>query len=161
MSFGLTGWDWFVIVVAALSIGFGMVRGMVRTVFALAAWVLALMGVPIALAWILPVLPESIPAPLVAVGLFIGVFIAARMLGGLLAKALAGIGLGGADRVLGAVLGVARALVIVLLVAIAGHLTGFSQQPGWQQAWSRPLLDELVRWTEPFLPERLSGVQQT
>ena len=55
----------------------------------------------------------------------------------------------------------APALVIVLLVALVGHLAGYSEQPGWKQSWSRPLLDELVRWTEPFLPERLSGVQQT
>jgi uncharacterized membrane protein required for colicin V production len=65
------------------------------------------------------------------------------------------------DRLLGGAIGAARALIIVLIVALLGHLAGLSRQPEWQQAWSRPLLDVLVQWAEPFLPERVSGVQQT
>ena len=34
----ITPWDWFVLIVAVLSIGIGLVRGLVRTVFAVAAW---------------------------------------------------------------------------------------------------------------------------
>ena len=157
----MTAWDWFVLAVLALSVGFGFMRGLVRTVFALAAWLVALLGVPLAMAWVMPSLPPSIPAPLVVVCLFLGLFLGVRMLGNLAAKALQGVGLGSADRLLGGVLGVMRAVIVILVVALVAHLMGLSQQPAWQQAWSRPFLDELVRWAEPLLPERLSGVQQT
>lgn len=154
-------WDWMVLAVFGLSIAFGLFRGLVRTVFALAGWVVALIGTPLAMAWLTPWLPDGLPPPVLAIAIFIGLLIGMRLLGGLAARALHGVGLGGLDRVLGGAIGAARALIIVLIVALLGHLAGLSRQPEWQQAWSRPLLDVLVQWAEPFLPERVSGVQQT
>ena len=160
-EFGLTGWDWFVLVSLFASIGLGLLRGLVRTVFALAAWVVSLLGVPVAMHWLVPMLPPEMPYALLVAVIFLALFIGVRMLGSLASRALRGIGLGGADRLLGAALGAARALVIILLVALAAHLAGYSKRPDWQQAHCRPLLEWLVQWAEPFLPERLSGVQRT
>jgi membrane protein required for colicin V production len=158
---GLTGWDWFVLAVLFASIGLGLLRGFVRTVFALASWVVSLLGVPVAMHWLVPMLPPDLPYALLVVVIFLALFIGVRMLGSLASRALRGIGLGEADRLLGAALGAARALVIILLVALAAHLGGYSKRPDWQQAHCRPLLESLVQWAEPFLPERLSGVQRT
>ena len=157
----LTGWDWFVGTVALVSIGLGLWRGMVRTIFALSAWVAALLGTPLLMCTLLPWWPAAAPPAVLAVLLFLALLIGVRMLGGLAARALHGVGLGGIDRLLGAALGTARALIIVLLVALAAHLNGMSKEAAWQQAWTRPLLDLLVSWAEPFLPERLSGIRQT
>ena len=41
-----TAWDWFVLIVFLLSIVLGIWRGLVRTVFGLAAWIAALIGAP-------------------------------------------------------------------------------------------------------------------
>lgn len=158
---GLTSWDWFVGVVAVLSVALGVWRGLVRTVFALTAWVAALLGTPLLMGPLMPWWPEAVPHAVLAVLLFLALLIGVRMLGGLAARALHGVGLGGIDRLLGAALGALRALIIVLLVALPAHLNGMSREPAWLQAWSRPLLDRLVNWAEPFLPERLSGVRQT
>ena len=144
-----------------MSVGVGLIRGLVRTVFALAAWVIGLLGVPLASPFLFTLLPAAVPRPVVYVLVFLLLFVAVRMLGGLAARALRGVGLGAADRLLGAVLGTARALLIVLLVAIGGHLAGLSKEPAWQLANTRPLLDALVGWAEPFLPEQISGVRQT
>jgi membrane protein required for colicin V production len=160
-ALALTAWDWFVLSVVVLSIGLGLVRGLVRTIFALAAWVVSLLGVPVAMHWLVPMLPPELPSALVVVVIFLALFIGVRMLGGLAFRALRGIGLGGADRLLGALLGAVRAALIILLVALAAHLGGYSKRPDWQQAQSRPLLEWLVQWAEPLLPERLSGVQRT
>jgi membrane protein required for colicin V production len=157
----ISGWDWFVAVVVLLSVGVGVVRGLVRTVFALAAWVVALLGVPLAGPPLDRALPEAVPQAVAWLAVFLLLFVAVRMLGSLAAKALHGIGLGGADRLLGAMLGVARAAIIVLVVAVGAHLAGFSKHPAWKQAVSRPLLDALVLWAEPFLPERVSGMRRT
>jgi membrane protein required for colicin V production len=157
----VSGWDWFVGIVLVLSVAIGVVRGLVRTVFALGAWVIALLGVPIAGPPLDRALPEAVPQMVAWLIVFLLLFVAVRMLGALAARALHGIGLGGADRLLGAVVGVARAVLVVLVVAVGAHLAGFSKQPAWKQAMSRPLLDALVQWAEPFLPERVSGVRRT
>src|SRR5690606_14658540 len=44
----LTGWDWFVIGALLISTVWGVLSGLVRTVFALAGWVIGLVGAPIA-----------------------------------------------------------------------------------------------------------------
>jgi hypothetical protein len=35
------------------------------------------------------------------------------------------------------------------------------QGAAWRTAISRPLLDAIVDWVEPYLPGRVSGVRQT
>jgi membrane protein required for colicin V production len=157
----ITPWDWFVLIVAVLSIGIGLVRGLVRTVFAVAAWGVGLLGVPVVGAPLMRMLPDGIPHPVVYLVVFLLLYVSVRMLGALAARALHGIGLGGADRLLGGLLGTLRAAIIVLLVAVGAHMGGFSKHPSWTQALTRPLLDAMVRWAEPFLPERLSGIRRT
>ncbi len=157
----VTGWDWFVGIVLLLSVGIGVMRGLVRTVFALAAWVVALLAVPLAGPPLARALPDVVPNAVSYLAVFLLLFVAVRTLGALAAKALRGIGLGGADRLLGPALGVVRAAILILVVAVGAHLAGYSKHPAWKQAQSRPLLDALVQWAEPFLPERLSGVRRT
>ena len=43
----LTSWDWFILTVAFISTGLGIWRGLIRTVFGLAAWILGLIGAPL------------------------------------------------------------------------------------------------------------------
>jgi membrane protein required for colicin V production len=157
----ITGWDWFVAIVVVLSVGFGLMRGLVRTVFALAAWGVGLLGVPLISPYALRMLPDAVPHPVVYFVVFLVLFVAVRMLGSLAARGLRGLGLGGADRLLGAALGTLRAAIVILLAALGTHLAGYSKHPSWTQALSRPLLDGLVQRAEPFLPERLSGVRKT
>jgi membrane protein required for colicin V production len=106
-------------------------------------------------------LPDAVPHPVVYFLVFLVLFVAVRMLGSLAARGLRGLGLGGADRLLGAALGTLRAAIVILLAALGTHLAGYSKHPSWTQALSRPLLDGLVQRAEPFLPERLSGVRKT
>ncbi|MFZ4759228.1 MAG: CvpA family protein [Burkholderiaceae bacterium] len=157
----VTGWDWFVAAVVLLSVGFGVLRGLVRTIFALAAWGVAVLGVPLGGPPLARALPDAVPE-LVSYGVvFLLLFVSVRMLGSLAAKALRGIGLGGADRLLGAAFGAARAVLVILVAALGAHFAGLSKQPAWTQALTRPLLDGLVREAEPYLPEKVSGIRRT
>ncbi|MCO5105677.1 MAG: CvpA family protein [Burkholderiaceae bacterium] len=156
----LTGWDYFVIATLLISVALGLLRGLVRTVFALAAWVVALLGAPLVTGPLLAATGWSLHPLFVAVLVFFALLISVRLLGGLLARALAKVGLGAADRSLGAVLGVVRALIIVTIVAVVGRHLGADREPAWQQALSRPLLDELVSWVSPYLPSRSEPVRQ-
>ncbi|RPH64850.1 MAG: hypothetical protein EHM83_07565 [Burkholderiales bacterium] len=157
----LTGWDYFVIATLLISIALGLLRGLVRTVFALAAWVVALLGAPLVTGPLLAATGWALHPLFVAVLVFFALLISVRLTGGLVARALAKVGLGLADRSLGAVLGVVRALIIVTVVALAGRHLGADRETAWQQALSRPLLDELVSWVMPYLPSRTEKVKQT
>lgn len=157
----LTGWDYFVVATLLISTVLGVLRGLVRTVFALAAWVVALVGAPVAAGPLLAATGWSLHPLFVGALVFFALLISVRLLGGLIARALAKVGLGVADRSLGAALGVARALVIVTAVALIGRHVGADREVAWQQAVSRPLLDELVSWVAPYLPSRPETLRQT
>jgi membrane protein required for colicin V production len=157
----LTGWDWFVLLVALFSIGFGLMRGFVRTVFALAGWLIALIATPIVAPMLVPYSGlQSYPWAVYLV-LFVLILIGVRQAGRMIARGLRSAGLGGADRGLGALLGVARAAIIIAIAAVAAHAVGLSESASWQEAWSRPLLDRMVNLLEPYLPEQISGIRRT
>jgi membrane protein required for colicin V production len=56
------------------------------------------------------------------------------------------------DRVLGAAFGVARAGLVVLVVAVLAHRLGYSQAAAWQGAAARPLLEAMIEAAQPWLP---------
>lgn len=155
MSAELTGWDYFIIATVLISVVLGVLRGMVRTVFALAGWVAALIGAPIATAPLLAATGWTLHPLFITVLLFFAILIVVRLIGGALARALAKVGLGAVDRSLGALLGVLRAAIIVVVAALIGRYFGADLQPAWQQATLRPVLDELVLQAEPMLPRRV------
>lgn len=156
----LTGWDYFVIATLLVSSLLGVLRGFVRTVFALAGWIIALLGAPLLTGPLIATTGWSVPPLFVGVLVFFVLLIAVRLLGALIARALAGIGLGSADRTFGAALGVLRALVLITVVALVGRHLGADRDPAWQQAMSRPLLDVLVSWVDPYLPARSERQRQ-
>lgn len=149
----LTGWDWFVGAALLISTGLGVISGLVRTVFALAGWIVGLIGAPIATPALLELTGWDIH-PLFAMALlFFVLLVIVRLFGVMLSRVLSKIGLGGVDRTLGALLGVARALLIVTVAAVVARGIGAHQEAAWQKAASRPLLEELLALVDPLLPE--------
>ncbi|HPU52806.1 MAG TPA: CvpA family protein [Burkholderiaceae bacterium] len=157
----LTGWDWFVLLTLGLSTGYGFFTGLARTVFGLASWVAALIGTPLLAPMVIASTGWTQHAMVVWVILFLVLFLLVRMIGGALAKGLRASGLGGVDRLTGALFGVARAAILIVLVVGAAHLMGADRGAGWLNAFSRPLLEAIVHQIEPFLPQRLSGIRTT
>jgi membrane protein required for colicin V production len=156
-----TGWDWFVALALSLSVLLGAWRGMVRTVFGLAAWIAALVGTPLLAPDVLAATGLREAPWVVYATLFLVLLIGVRLLGGLLASLLGKAGLGGADRSLGAVLGAARAAIVIVLVVAGARMLDMHEDPEWRDALSRPLLDAVVVWIEPYLPQRYSGIRET
>ena len=149
----LTGWDWFIIVVALVSTGLGLWRGMVRTVFGLAAWILGVIGAPLVGVLIAREFGiTGVPAWVLYVLAFLLNYMIVRLIGTLFLRGIRSVGLAGVDRVLGGVLGVARAALVVLVVAVVAHRLGLAQSPAWTAAASRPLLETLVEVAQPWLP---------
>lgn len=160
-----TGWDWFVMAALLVSTALGLFSGLVRTVFALAGWVIALVGAPLATPATIAATGWTLHPLFVMVILFFLLMVCVRLIGVLLSAALSRVGLRGVDRVFGALLGVARGLLVVGVAAVAASLLGAQQDPAWQRAVSRPLLEQLVMLADPWLPERrgvsASGLRRT
>ena len=157
----LTGWDWFVLLSVGLSTGYGFFVGLARTIFGLASWVAALIGTPLLAPLLIANTGWAQYGAVVWVIVFLVLFLLVRLVGNALAKGLRASGLGGVDRLTGALFGLARAAILIVLVVGAAHLMGADRGAGWLNAASRPLLDAIVHQIEPFLPQRLSGIRTT
>ena len=156
-----TLWDWAVGLVAVLSILMGLWRGFVRTAFGLAAWVLAFLFTAPVSALVAPwVAGFSMPTLVLQVIVFLVLFVLCRFVGAMVSRAMRAIGLGGLDRFFGALLGAARAAVIITVVAMACVVAtkqGVPLDLSWQDAHARPLLDGMVeagfRYLGQFQPQ--------
>jgi membrane protein required for colicin V production len=66
------------------------------------------------------------------------------------------VGLGGVDRLLGAVFGAARALLVVAAAAVLAGLTSAPRQSYWRDSASGPLLAQVALRLKPLLPQTLT-----
>lgn len=157
----LTAWDYGIGLIGLVSIGFGLWRGLVRTVFALAAWVAALLALPTLAPIAVDALALSDHAWVAYVLVFLAVLVGVRLLGGIVARGVKSAGLAGIDRLLGAALGAVRAALIVAILVVLAKLSGMNENPAWKLAFSRPILERMLAVMEPYLPERISGIRRT
>jgi membrane protein required for colicin V production len=156
----LTAWDWFILLVLVLSVLLGIFRGMIRTVFGLAAWAVALFGTPMVAPATVQLSKMQQQPWVIYVLLFIFLFVLVRVSGALVARGLGKIGLGGVDRLFGGVIGVARALLLVAVVVVVARMFDMHRHPSWKNSLSRPLLDAIVQAAEPYLSVRPAGLRK-
>jgi membrane protein required for colicin V production len=153
----VTIFDYFVLFVLLASLIISLVRGLVKEMLSLASWIVAFV---VANAWGAPLaalLPEAVPGEVIRLILaFIVLFIGARLLMGLLSMAVGALieagGLTVADRLLGAIFGLGRGLVIVLAAVILCGMTSIPQQDFWKRALLSPWAEDGARTVKPFLP---------
>lgn len=142
----MTLFDYAVLVIAGLSILFGVWRGLVREVLSLAAWVVAFFAANFLAPQVAGVLPKGMASEEIKLLIgFVCVFLAALVVMTLLAivvsKLVKVAGLGAWDRGLGAVFGLARGLLVVLVLVLLAGLTSLPRQPVWKSALlSEPLV---------------------
>jgi membrane protein required for colicin V production len=158
----LTLFDYLVLFVLGASVMISLMRGLVREMLSLAGWVVAFI---VANAWsaaLAPLLPAAIPGEVVRLMVaFIALFIGVKLLAGLLSMALGALltasGLGLVDRLLGALFGLGRGIVIVLAGVILCGMTAIPQQAFWQHARLSPYAETGAHMVKPFLPAALAG----
>ncbi len=157
----MTVFDYVVIAVVGLSTLLSVIRGLVREVLALLAWVVAFLAANFFAGPLATLLPDEMSNVevrlLVGFGAaFVVVLLSMSLLAMFAANLVKNAGLGVEDRVLGGVFGLARGmLVIVVLVLLAG-LTALPKQPVWREAvFSKPL-ESFVGRVKPWLPGGLS-----
>ncbi len=158
----MTGFDYIVLAILGFSALLGMIRGLIKEVLSLVAFVVA---VAAAVWWggsIAASLSDLIANDFLrAAAAYGGTFIAVLLLVGLLNVTLAGLvertGLTPADHGLGAVFGLARgALIIFVLVGLAGY-TELPKEKWWSEAKLSNAVVMAVQQSRTMLPPAISS----
>jgi membrane protein required for colicin V production len=160
----MTVFDYAVLIIIGLSILLSVIRGLVREVLALLAWVVAFVAANLFSGDLAALLPDEIPTiELRLLAGFVGVFFVALLVMSLLAMAVSQLvksaGLSVEDRFLGALFGLARGVLVVLVLVLLGGLTALPKQPVWRDAVLSPPLEALAlqvgRWLPAVLSQRI------
>lgn len=152
--------DAVLLVLCCASLVLGAWRGLVYELFSLVGWIAAF--------WIARLFAGDVgtwlpmegfdPTVRYAAG-FVAVFVLAVFAWGLLSalakKLIEVVGLRPVDRTLGALFGVLRGLVLMLVVTLVVVNTPLQQQDWWTQSWAGPQLGDVARMLVPALPQEL------
>ena len=158
----MTGFDYVVATVVLASVLLGLWRGVVGEVIALTAWVLAFFaarwwGAEIAHIFFSGLISD--PGLRIVAG-WVAVFVAVLVLMGLLRLAVRGmlkaLGLGLSDRLLGVFFGLARGVLVVLVLVALGGMTALPKEKWWRDAYFAPPLETAVLASFPWLPPEVS-----
>ncbi|HET9046051.1 MAG TPA: CvpA family protein [Casimicrobiaceae bacterium] len=155
----MTPFDLAILATILLSTLLAFIRGVVRELIALVAWVVGFVGAfafaPTVGGWI-PEIP-GYPAVRYLIA-FAAILIAALVLGALIAAPLARVihaaGLGFVDRFLGSIFGVARGLLVILGFVLVAGLTALPRADWWQNSALAPPFVVGALALKPWLPER-------
>lgn len=157
-----TAFDYAVMAVIVLSALRGTWRGFLSEVFGLVGWIVAFLAACRFVGLVVPWIPANWPGGaltqwLIAFAVIVvGVILVAGVASAVLSRLVQATGLSGVDRSLGLLFGLARGVVLVLiLVALAG-LTELPKQAFWRDALLRPYAEQGVRELKPLLPEALA-----
>ena len=132
----MTAFDYVILGVILASGVLGLLRGFLKEIFSLLAYILSFLA---AVWWgprLIPMLSRYIDQAVLTVGLaYFLVFIASLLLLGLLNKTLGALldvtGLGSADRGLGFLFGIFRGVVIVLILVLIAGWSALPQEIWW------------------------------
>lgn len=152
--------DWALLAVLAVSTLIGLLRGLVFELMALAGWIVAY----VAAVWYGPQVAPHIPVGTPGSGLnqsaalalcFIVTLVAWSLLARLARLLISATPLTVPDRLLGAVFGLARGVLLCVVVATVVALTPAAQSREWQSSTGARWLAAVVQGLKPLLPEAI------
>ena len=157
----MTALDIIVLLIIGVTAVRGLMRGMVDTLFSLAAWFLAFMAGKWGALMVAPMLPASLDSAntryFVAFALvFLVVLVGVLLLGHMIASMLRAAGLGGADKTLGGVVGLLKGGMIVMGFTLAAGLTSLPRTQLWQSAALSNSLEAAALRVLPLLPAKIA-----
>lgn len=157
----MTVFDYVVIAILGLSILLSVIRGLVREVLALLAWVAAFLAANFFAGPLAGLLPSIISSAevrlLVGFGAaFVVVLLSMSVLARFASRLVRSTGLGVEDRVLGSVFGLARGMLVVMVLVLTAGLTSLPKQPVWREAVLSKPLESFAGRVKVWLPGGLS-----
>lgn len=153
--------DWVFLAVLLLSLVIGAWRGLVYEVLSVLGWAASFYAAQ----WFAPrlasVLPfDSLSNPVRLAAAFVLIFVAALFVFGMLAfavkKLVEAIGLRPIDRILGALFGVARGVILLLAAAVVINMTTLKQGEWWTSSIGAGILTAGLQILKPMLPPKFA-----
>lgn len=157
----MTVFDYTVLIIIGLSVVFSVMRGLVKEVLGILGWVAAFYIGRTYTEQLLPMMPADIPSDsLKVLAAFLVLFLATLLFASLLAIAISAIfkkiGLGWLNRVLGALFGFLKGILIVCILVFLAGLTEFPKDTRWKNAMFSAPIEALVLSMLPWLPQDLA-----
>lgn len=161
MNLDWTWIDWAIVAVIFLSTIISLVRGFTREVLSLLTWIIAIW---LAIKFTIPTaefLAKEIPSitsnelrvVIAFVGLFIATLIVGSLLGYIISRLVNGTGLTGTDRLLGSIFGIARGVLVAVLLIIVAGFTPLIAQDEWKKSRLIPTFEPLAEWLLSYIPQ--------
>ena len=152
----MTWLDYAVIAVLIISIAWGAWRGLVHEVLSLVGWIFAfvmgnLFAMPLAAMFPAAMRPE-LRVVVAFLLIFVGTLVVAALLAALFTKFIKVSVLHSLNRWLGALFGLLRGLLIVVVLAMVAGLTSFPRKPDWTNSATGYSLAQTVVQLKPWLP---------
>lgn len=153
----MTAFDYFVIGVVSLSALLSITRGLIKEIVSLLAWIVAFFTASRYAAEVEPffsglIEDDSLRMLTAYAVTFFMTLLVVMLFSMLLSTLTRSVGLGLVDRMLGAVFGFVRGVVIVIALVLAAGFTPLPQLPVWQQAVLSKPLEILAADIIPWLP---------
>ncbi len=153
--------DIVALVIIGVSVVYGVFRGLVREVLALLAWVASFMLANLLAGDAAKLLPQAMASEEIRllvsfVAVFIVVLVGLSVLAILASKLVKIVGLGPADRVVGGIFGLARGLLLVMILVLLAGLTSLPRQSAWRESALRGPLEACAEYIKGWLPADLS-----
>lgn len=161
----MSGADLAIVAVLLVSLLVSLVRGFLKEVFSIVVWVAAIFAgfqVSGAFAGALEPLIELPSARFIIA--FAAVFLLVLVIGGLISfligKVVEKTGLSPTDRLFGALFGLARGMVIVVLAVMLLRITPFVEDPWWHDSRLLPTFEAMADQAQAWFPENVRDWMQ-
>lgn len=154
--------DYAIIVVVLVSLGVGAWRGAIREVINIGGWVMAFILAHSFSTTLAPYFADWMADPVYRlvvawIVLFVAVLIFAGLLASVLSELVRKLGLSALDRGLGAMIGVLRGGLVVIVLALAAGMTRFPQSVLWKNAMLTPSIEVAALYARALLPQSLAS----
>ena len=154
--------DWILLTVLAASMLVGAWRGLVYEVLSVMGWIAAFLLAQ----WLAPEVAEKLPMQssgetLRYAAAFVLVFIAsvfaAGLMSALMKRLISAVGLRPVDRILGAVFGLFRGVILLLALSVVVHMTALQESDWWLESKGATMLITMLKGLRPMLPEKFGA----
>jgi membrane protein required for colicin V production len=158
----MTAFDLVFLAILALSLLLGAWRGLVGELFALVSWIAAFVAAKQFAETLAPHLTSIASVPgirwaLAFIAIVVLVLLVLALLRLLLREMLSAVGLGATDRLAGAVFGVARGVLIAVVIVACAGFSSLPREHWWRESIFAPPLETIVIALKPWLPKDLAA----
>ncbi|PKO36436.1 MAG: colicin V production protein [Betaproteobacteria bacterium HGW-Betaproteobacteria-6] len=157
----MTGFDYVVIGIVSVSLLFGLWRGVVGEVIALVAWGVGIFaaiefGSTVGNSVFAGLSDPALRTLAGCVVIFVGILVMMAVLNMVVRSMVKALGLSVSDRLLGMLFGLARGVLVVMVLVGLGGMTSAPIQPWWRNAMLAAPLETVVLAAMPWLPDDLA-----